>query len=752
MTDDTQLGAAIEKIGETVADVSPDENRDAPLVPFPSALALTRDQEKKMIEHAFKRFQQLDNDSGRSQTITPNWWLTTNIAPSTALASQGLQPGETFLGKRSRYDATFYNDVSWRPYSMGVGSIFWDSNLVVPLSRRIARQMIARAKNSFFDSDPWFSVDPAPEPASAVDEHLALQIERFCRYKLHEADSKIALGRAISRALVLGECAVKTTYVVRDQIFNTEGTVLHTVDGAPAKGADGNLITPDDKYEDAEDGIGTQVLSRDKAKGIDTPHPTSPDAPIWQNAKITRRQVLFEGAKSETIYYKDFLCPLTAADVQTADCCIHIYDKPVMEFVDLAVKRGMVSDNADGRKDAAARFHSLVSKLDANSNAPKAAASQDLRPGENFQVNPAGLQDTTGPQAEFIEFYMWFDADGDGVAENIMLIADRKTQAPVFYDHIANVTVDGLRPIEIVRINPIEGRWYGQGIMELFESYQTVTDLMVNRWNFSQSRSGRVEFWNPGLTLEGDRNPNLQMNFGGTYTLKNGAKAEDALNVVYLNDTKFEQIKTMIQFFMQLAMNESGVTNANDDQAAGMQSAKLATGIQNVQASGDELFKPIIADLTPAINAIVNREIAVTMANMDGQEAFSYLEGDTMGIDQLDSDAVRGLKLKVRIELTTHKNQQILQYSAQSAALVEKFYMLDPMIQMRVAPFYRAQIRALDPKCNVDEVIVAMQPQLPCTEPEGDEGNGSTQKLGDSGAGGSTPFSTQLSQAPSEKV
>ena len=64
--------------------------------------------------------------------------------------------------------------------------------------------------------------------------------------------------------------------------------------------------------------------------------------------------------------------------------------------------------------------------------------------------------------AEFVEFYLWFDANNDGVAENIMLIADRTTRSPVFYDHVANVTTDGLRPIEIVRINPVEGRWYGQ--------------------------------------------------------------------------------------------------------------------------------------------------------------------------------------------------------------------------------------------------------------------------------------------------
>jgi hypothetical protein len=352
---------------------------------------------------------------------------------------------------------------------------------------------------------------------------------------------------------------------------------------------------------------------------------------------------------------------------------------------------------------------------------------------------------------------MWYDANEDGIAENIILIADRNNQAPIFYDHVANVTTDGLRPIEIVRINPVEGRWYGLGIMELFESYQVVTDLMVNRWNFSQSRSGRVDLWTPTNTLEGDRDPNLKMNWGGTYTRKPGMKAEDIIETVYLNDTKFEQIHEMLQFFMQLAMNESGVSMANDDQAAGMQSAKLATGIVNVQQAGDELFKPTITDLRRPLQNLLEREVDVTLANMNPEEAFTYLEGDTLGIDTLTPDDVRGLKFKVKIELTTHKNQQMLQMSAQATALVEKFYMLLPEVQAKVAPLYRDQLRILSPKSDADVLIQPMAPMPPSGAPgvPGEappaEAPSGAPKPGESGAGGSTPFPTQLSQAANPK-
>lgn len=711
---------------------------DQPKVPFQTQLKLTGTQEKKLIEQAFKRMREISNENGRDQTINPTWWMNLAPSPNLMLASQGLLPQNTFLGKRSRYDATFYNDVSWRPWTMGPDNIFTASNLVVPLSRRICRQMIARAQNSFFGTEPWFSVEPAPEPARDLDSDLALEIERFTRFKLHESASKNDKMRAIQRALILGECAVKTNYVVRDQLFNVEAMVLTDVDGQPIMGADGNTITHDDQWKDAEDGTGQQVLARDGQ----TPQP---DAPIYQNIPLNRRQVLFEGARSEPIYYKDFLCPMTACDVQTADCIVHLYDKAVMEFVDLVVKRGMVDDSTQGRLDATQKMIALIQQMSENSSEPKAAMSREQRPNENFATMP----DTTssGPVAEFAEFYLWFDANGDGVAENIMLIADRKTQAPVFYDHVANVTTDGLRPIEIVRINPIEGRWYGQGIMELFESYQTVTDLMVNRWNFSQSRSGRVDLWDPTATLEGDRDPNLKMNWGGTYSKKPGKKKEDVIETVYLNDTKFEQIQTMIQFFMQLAMNESGVTNANDNLVAGMEQAKLATGIVQIEKSGDELFMPIISDLTAPLTRLVNREISVTLANMNPEEVYTYSEGDDLQLGQLTPDQVRGLRFKITINLTTHRNQQLLQMSAQAAALVEKFYMLPPNIQPHVAQFYRAQIRALDPKADVDSIIT-VQP-MPPPGMLGQPAGGGPPGMGEPPPG-TTAFPTQMGQQHSQ--
>lgn len=654
-----------------------------------------------MLDWAFAQLEKLDSDSGRKATIQPTWWANIGAAPPPgSFAGQGLWTPDTLMGKRCRFEAQFMNDVSWRPSVMG--GIFMTSNLSVPLSRRICRQMIARAQNQFFGSEPWFAVDPAPEPSSEIDDALAEKINNFCRFKVKRSGSVTDKKEAIKQALVLGECVVKTSYVVRDQLFNTEAMVLQNIDGENLVGEDQNVITQDDATQE-DPMTGEQVLKRD---GVTT----LPTAPIYVKQNLNRRQVLFEGAKSEPIYYKDFLCSMTARDVQTAECCVHMYDKPVAWFVDLIVKRGMVNDTTEDRLAAVQKMSALVQQLNSNTPNPKSAATQDARPNEAFSVGTAGI---SGPVAEFAEFYIWFDANEDGIAENIMLIADRTTKMPIFYDHVANVTTDGLRPLEVVRINPIANRWYGQGIMELFESYQVVVDLMVNRWNFSQSRSGRIDFWDPTSTLEGDRDPNLKLNWGGTYTMKPGRKIEEVLQSVYLNDTKFEALQTMTQFFTQLAMNESGVSNANDNYVAGMEQAKLATGIKEIEKSGDELFRPIIGDLVGPLEAVITREVDVILSNVNATEAFTFLRGNTMGIDKITPEDVRGLKFLIRIELTQTKNQQTLEAAKACADIVERFYSLPPNIQMYVAALYKKQLRALDPHLNAEEVIVAGVAMVP---------------------------------------
>ena len=119
-------------------------------------------------------------------------------------------------------------------------------------------------------------------------------------------------------------------------------------------------------------------------------------------------------------------------------------------------------------------------------------------------------------------------------------------------------------------------------------------------------------------------------------------------------------------------------------------------------------------------------------------------------MDKLTPEDVRGLKFKCKIEMTTHKNQQQMQVSGQAAALVEKFYTLPPEVQEKVASFYRDQLRALCPTCQVNIVISPMPPlppPMPGMEAMPNGGNGAAKKPPNGRPTGATAASsTQLIQ------
>jgi hypothetical protein len=166
-------------------------------------------------------------------------------------------------------------------------------------------------------------------------------------------------------------------------------------------------------------------------------------------------------------------------------------------------------------------------------------------------------------------------------------------------------------------------------------------------------------------------------------------------------------------YFLQLLQAEAGILNANDAQAAGSESSELATGLIQIQESGDELFQPTLDDLKPGLRAVLSREVDVTLANLNPKEAFDYFDGQTDGMDTITPEDVRGLKFKVKIALNKKDDQKRIQLSAAACGLVERFYLLSPIVQEKVAPLYRDQVRRLVPNIDVNSIIQPIPPTGP---------------------------------------
>lgn len=718
MATQSQASAFLNKSDDIVNAPDKAQDRNAPQVPFASALVLTLEQEKKMVAWAMKRKESMEREQGRNLVTTSSSWFQNSYTAGTI-----SQDRYTFMGKRSLWELTYHNKVWWRKYIYGQNAIFNESNLTSAHSHRITCQMIAQAVDYFFGTDPWF----ASEAIGGQQEDLADLLDEFSQFKTERSDLVATHKKGIEGAFVRGEAVAKTTWDVDEVIYEQFANVLIDPDGKYILDANGDWITDKDKFTDetadeldpqtgkpvpgSKQPTGRRILRKDMTT-------EEPPEKNYEAKKIMRRSTSFKGARSDIVYWQDMLIPETAAHIQRggADIIIHLSDMPKIRLIDLYKRRGMDARSAEGEFDEYKKALKLMDTIGGSGEHRTALkqARQDI--GETLGYVGEPIQE---PELEIAECYMSYDANEDGIQEEIVCVIDVKSRTPLFYDYLPNVTPDGLRPFTVYRVKPIEGRWYGIGSMELFEKSQKAIDLMFNRWNFSQSGSGRVTFWSPQNTAEGENNPHLAMNCGQTYTLLKGKTPEETLACVNLPEIKGKDLYEIMQYLGQLVASEAGVTTANDAAAAGLNTTKTATGINNIQSTNTTASSFNWDNLESAIKDSTRRNVVMEFANADPIDVLRLFGGNHYKMGVLLSEDAEDLEINVNILLTRAKNQQLLQNALTAINSSAQFYTLPIPVQHRLRKLYQDVLRSLEFEDTdelidpLDEAFGPMQPQQP---------------------------------------
>jgi hypothetical protein len=716
----TQVGALADKV--TVPNTeTPPEEQDLRSV-FPSPLVLTVEQEQRMIDYIDSSIDDMAKNLGRNSTSAANWYNSDD--------AQTQRVGrESFMGRRQLFEMVYANQMEWR--ATLVGGIFAESNHTVPLCRRIVQQQFSRAVNYFMGTDPWFSA----YPVGPSDAKLGELTDKYLKFKGVQSDLKGSCEQGVMGAFIRGETVMKTVWKKVWTNYKTQAVVaIDTVTGQPIVASDNDYIYATDKWMQPAAPEGTMegelgeglppapgegidsvegvvpslemekaasagfVLVRDGVTGLPE-GAASPEELAFEPRTLDKRSVQFQGADAKPVYFRDFLCPLDATSVDEAPICCHLYDKPAIEIAQLYV--ATLADESTP-KEQAIRIYAALQELLAMDGGNKSAANS-ARPqlGESSDITTEDQDVSNGDESreseqimEIAEVYLRYDADEDGAQEEIMCLYDRKNKRPLFYDYLANRSPAGKRPFGVLRINPVEGRWYGTGSVEVFLPIQEAVDLLLNRWNMSLSREGSVVFWNPSLTLEGEQNPNLELNGGETYTPKGNIDPEQILKVIPLHDIKGRNLHEEIEFLMQVAMNMSGITQANDAAMLGMDTGKLATGVRNIEQSGQELFSVYLSQLQRGLESVLKSFIQYSMAYLDTNEAFMLTEDREAAVMEFDPTRIESLDFDIRMEMTRYRNEQELAQSQAATAKVIEFYGLPPEMQQVLRPLYLQQLKA----------------------------------------------------------
>ena len=714
LTSDSQIAAFIERQPITL-NIEDDPN--APLVIFRGALELNRLQEEQLVNKCFQWKEDLEQQNGHNETRLD--------APAETTARPDLDASSMkFIPQRELWDLVYNQRFDWRRTNWG-GIYAEGQNIHIPLARRGVQQMISRAQNYFFQTSPWCSVDAI----GLSDPSVASTANEWAQYRFHQAKLKGVLEKAVELAFIRGETVVKYEHIEKADYYQMYAVVGIGADGKPIIAEDGDFIFDTDEWSTPAPAAPAAVATDEAGNPVEAPtDPTAPIAPIapvaavlkrdgvtpkpeilvFQEMKIRRKLVQYSGPIATIRSYRDFLAPLNAPDLQSADCLLDMYDMPAIEIVEQYRKR--LEERGEWDEQEYPRVMDLLRQAANGSNEGTTAANSS-RPdlGENTGDVPMVRSD---PVVNVGEFHLWVDADNDGTRENVIVLVDLTTKRPILYDYTANVIKGGKRNFSAVRVNPVDGRWHGVSSIDMLWPLQKFADLCVNRWDFSLSKAGSVTFFASELTREGQSNPNLKLNGSTVYHKTDvnipGTKIVDR---VPLYEFKGAQLERILQLIIQLVTNLTGTANVNDAAMAGLDTAKLATGVKNMQASGEEQFAPLLAHLTEGIDEIVESALMLAVQFMDESETFAVLGPRGAYImKSLAAKDIRNLKWAITLQMTRYKAEQSMTQNQNVIVIMKDYYAQPPNLQVIMAPTYRNQIRLLGEK-NVDETIRLPTPE-----------------------------------------
>ncbi len=685
---DSQIAAFLQRLpADTTTDLQADPS--APLTIFRGGLELTREQEESVVQAALKFKRDLELESGRDGALF-------NADPESMgdmdlMDIEGMKPME----RRALWDLVYAQKFDWRRRL--IGGIYADGqNVHFPHTRRFVQQMISRAQNYFFQTDPWFAATPVPVIAEqSID--TATMANEWAQYKLNAAEVKAVLEKAIELAFIRGECVLRIEDVKKVEYYETFANVaVDPETGEPYMAADGDFIFEADEFAMVED-VG-MVLKRDGQTVLPALELT------FAEQKVRRKNIVYKGPRVQIVPYRDFLAPLNCPSLDEAEFTGEYVDTEAIAIVEDYIERLEERGEWDEKEyPRVMEFLRDVSGRPAN-NAESSANAARPEHGEGSQMSMADRGDSV---VRTLLCHMWIDANNDGVRENIVMILDLDTERPILIDYVANVYKNRRRPYRVPRIQPVDGRWHGVSMVENFWQLQRFSDLIVARWELATSRAGKVVLWNPQLTVEGAGNPNLQLNTGMTYTKANPqTKAEEILEVIALYDFEGQDLQNLLSYVNQMMTNLSGVANANDAAMAGLDTSRLATGVKNIDRSGQEQFAPLLSHLTPGLEKTVEDCVYLAVAHSEDNELFHVMGPQgALILRQLAGSDLRQFTWTISLEMTRYRAEQEAEQSAAAIETAMQYYSIpDPALRLQLAPLFRQRLKAFGVR-DVDTII-----------------------------------------------
>ncbi len=580
----------------------------------------------------------------------------------------------------------------------GVPTIFPRQNDTLGIIGGLSEFRCAQSKNDLFGGEPWCST----KPEGKSDRDLADLVQKFMSFKLKDTNVLAVFREAVDLASILGTVFIKCRWHTVTDEWEEEITVLHK-DGAPVIIPEGTrkgdylYHTDAGQQKEAEDGSKTIMV----AGGIEIPLPQGRYE--YQGRIVKRTAVRYASVKASCLHFKDVAFDPTAPELSLEHT--DFFHRFEIRLSDAQRLYGLTAEQVATLKDHGRKGN-------------RSEHRKDGVPSTQDDGEDSGMADFI----TLVECFTRTNIFNDGKLYNVYSVLSPEAETVLKTNYLAAVSPDGQMPVFRHRIYPKALCLLGTSFFEKFRYAGTSIDARHSRINLLSRKSGNPITGVDRSALEEEEGEDARLEFDPdkVHVLKEGKKIDDYVSFAKMpppDGVEKDQLGTEVQL-LQL---RSGMTSATQGDVAGVPEANTATGTKALIARGAALLKVNIDEEKLDFEAALNYVAMLIIANQNEDETFIWGEGEAQELLELRAEAVKGLRLNLRLLMSQSQNIYKLEYAQKAIQLVLQWFAVPEMEKTAARALFLQALKALefqDADSIIRKPVITPDAILPMLPPE----------------------------------
>jgi hypothetical protein len=595
-----------------------------------------------------------------------------------------------------------HDKVSWKMYHndrtdrVGYDSIFSNSNLSIPMTSLVVDHFMARAEDEITGTSPYFKF----EAQGAGDQESAEAYDKYFNWKLEDKGQtrerleESYLHLFIQRALVLKSTykeEVSTWYdYERNGLFNNERGEFEEIPGeGPIIEGEAQFI-PEMNPMTGESEL--RLASDPSFQMIPGVHEFQP---LPQG--VPTQQVKYKGPRSEVIDSDRFLCPTTAESLEDADIVVELYDKDMRWAQKMFLEREWINFGD---------YFNLVNK-DANPRSP-------IEKNED-RIENLDFDNEENPSVQILECWVKRDVLGTGDPQEFCVFVDPEAKKILYYEFVAKLTPDNRIPYTAVSIGKDRNKWCGKSLPERIRSFQEYVDKQFNSQSYRNELAANPIMGVNPQAVE-DEPEDVELHAGKIFELKDQYNIDDFIQFSAIPNV---DIKTqeLIDFVFGIVQLWLGVSNMAQGDYQALAPANTATGVEATLREASKIGRRWMRRIVRGFEEHLTKLVQISMATMDEEEVFEYMEGDVRAFGVMTPDAIRNIGINTRVILSQDQGQRAIEKANLALQTQDRYFQSPPEMRPFIRPMLKRILDAMGFE-RTDELLPQEAPPDPKSEAE----------------------------------